>query len=141
MTTYWIRSVSLALSGAVCMMAGAHAEVTVIVNAANPASLDDDVIASLFLGQVRSYPGGGDALPINQPGSGAVAQEFAAKYLKKTPPQLKAYWSKQVFTGVGRPPKELEGDEAVMNFVAANPGAIGYVEASKLIAGVKALKK
>lgn len=120
--------------------AAAHAEVTVIVHAGNNAAVDDDTVAALFLGQTRSFPGGAEAVPVNQKDSPA-AQEFAARYLKKTPPQLRAYWAKQVFTGGSRPPKELDGDDAVLKFVATTPGAIGYVEGAKLPAGVKAVRK
>lgn len=118
----------------------AHAEVTVIVNAANTASLDDEAVAALFLGQAKTFAGGTEAVPVNQKDSAAATGEFAGRYLKKTPAQLRAFWAKQVFTGAGRPPKELDGDEAVIKFVAATPGAIGYIE-GKPGPGVKAVKK
>jgi ABC-type phosphate transport system substrate-binding protein len=117
------------------------AEVTVIVNASNNTTLDDDTISNLFLGQARSFAGGTEATPVNQAAGSNAAQEFSTKFLKKTPPQLRAFWAKQVFTGGSKPPKELDGDEAVMKFVASTPGAIGYVETTKLIAGVKAVKR
>lgn len=133
-------TVILTLAGSAVPLA-AHAEATVIVNAANSANLDDEAIASLFLGQSHSFPGGADATPVNQKSDSAVAQEFAAKVLKKNPSQLRAYWAKQVFTGGGKAPKELEGDDAVIKFVATNSGAIGYVEGGKLGPGVKAVRR
>lgn len=119
----------------------ARAEVTVVVHAGNAAALDDDAIAALFLGQSHAFAGGGEAVPVNQKADTAAAQEFAAKVLKKTPQQLRAYWAKQVFTGGGKAPRELEGDDAVLKFVAATPGAIGYVEGGRLGPGVKAVRK
>lgn len=118
----------------------AHAEVTVIVHAGNGASLDDEAIANLFLGQTKTFAGGAEATPVNQKDSAGATGEFASRYLKKTPAQLRAFWAKQVFTGAGRPPKELDGDDAVIKFVAATPGAIGYIE-GKPGPGVKAAKK
>lgn len=118
----------------------AHAEVTVIVHAANAATLDDEAVAALFLGQAKTFAGGPEAVPVNQKDGAAATGEFAGRYLKKTPAQLRAFWAKQVFTGAGRPPKELDGDEAVIKFVAATPGAIGYIE-GKPGPGVKAVKK
>lgn len=120
--------------------APAQAEVTVIVHAGNGASLDDEAIANLFLGQAKTFPGGVEAVPVNQKDSAAATGDFAGRYLKKTPAQLRAFWAKQVFTGAGRPPKELDGDEAVIKFVASTPGAIGYIE-GKPGPGVKAAKK
>ena len=135
------KTAAIVIGTALALSASARADVTVIVNAANNATLDDETISSLFLGQARSFPGGGEVTPINQKDSSGAAQEFTTQYLKKTAPQLRAYWAKQVFTGTGRPPKELEGDEAVMKFVAATPGAIGYVDSAKLGPGVKPAKK
>ncbi len=147
-TTQWKRVLGSAVVAALVLGGASPAawagdlHITVIVNAANQAALDDEAIASLFLGQLRSYPGGGgEVVPVNQPSGSNLAQEFASRYLKKTPAQLKAYWAKQVFTGNGRAPKELDGDEAVMGFVAANPGAIGYVESAKLAPGVREARK
>ncbi len=131
----------LVFSIAAALSLRAHADATVIVNAANNASLDDEAIASLFLGQSHSFPGGADATPVNQKSDSAVAQEFATKVLKKNASQLRAYWAKQVFTGGGKAPKELDGDDAVIKFVAANPAAIGYVEGGKLGPGVKAVRR
>lgn len=136
-----VGAIVMAGSAGTALPLYAHADATVIVNAANNASLDEEAIASVFLGQSHSFPGGTEAMPVNQKSDSAVAQEFAAKVLKKNPSQLRAYWAKQVFTGGGKAPKELDGDDAVTKFVAANPGAIGYVEGGKLGPGVKAARK
>jgi ABC-type phosphate transport system substrate-binding protein len=61
--------------------------------------------------------------------------------LKKNASQLKAYWAQQVFTGGGKPPPELEGDDAVLKHVADTPGGIGYVESGKTRAGVRVIKR
>ena len=39
------------------------------------------------------------------------------------------YWQRQIFSGRGTPPPIKESDAEVIAFVAANPGAIGYVSA------------
>ena len=50
---------------------------------------------------------------------------------------MKAYWSKLVFTGKGTPPAELANEAAVLSHVAANPDAIGYVDAASVDGSVK----
>ena len=46
-----------------------------------------------------------------------------------------------VFSGLGSPPEELGSDAAVLDFVAHNVGAIGYIAAgTPLVDRVKALK-
>lgn len=117
----------------------AQADVVVVVHAASPAALDDEAVAKLFLKQVKAYPDGSAATPLMQKES-ALTEEFRSRYLKKNLSQYKAYWAQQVFTGNGKAPSEIEGDEAVLKYVAETPGAIGYVSAAKG-SGVKVVKK
>jgi ABC-type phosphate transport system substrate-binding protein len=51
--------------------------------------------------------------------------------------QIKAIWSKILFTGRGLPPKQLPDSEAIKKAVAANPNAVGYIEKSLVDASVK----
>jgi len=119
----------------------ACADVAVIVNPANKAELDDSAIARIYLAQVRTFPGGGEALPVDQKEGGATQNEFSDKLLKKAPAHIKSFWAQQKFTGNAKALKQLSDDEAVLKFVAENPSAIGYVEASKVRASVKVVAK
>jgi len=118
----------------------AHAEPVIVVNAATTATVDDEAAAKIFLRQVKSFPDGSPAAPVNQKDS-ATTEEFRSKVLKKTGAQFKAYWAQLIFTGGGRPPPEVDGDEAVLKYVADTPGGIGYVEAGKSRSGVRVLKR
>jgi len=118
----------------------AQADVTIVVNAANSAQIDDDYAAKIFLRQVKAYPDGSPAMPVNQK-EGEVTETFRTKVLKKNAAQFKAYWAQQLFTGSAKPLPEVDGDEAVLKHVADTPGGIGYVEAGKTRAGVRVLKK
>jgi ABC-type phosphate transport system substrate-binding protein len=53
--------------------------------------------------------------------------------------QVKALWSKLVFTGKATMPKEVGGSTDVRKAVAANPKAIGYIEKSAVDATVKVI--
>jgi ABC-type phosphate transport system substrate-binding protein len=57
-------------------------------------------------------------------------REFYAKVIGKDEAQVKARWSKLVFTGKGSAPKELPSGADVVKAVAADPHAIGYVDSS-----------
>ncbi len=118
----------------------AQAETVVVVNAAVTANLDDEALARIFLRQVKTFPDGSAAAPVNQK-EGPVSEEFRSKVLKKNTAQFKAYWAQQVFTGGAKPLQELDGDEAVLKHVAETPGGIGYVEAGKTRAGVRVIKR
>ncbi len=131
---------SLACVLAMGGVSAVHAEVVIVVNAATAAQIDDDYAAKLFLRQVKAYPDGSPAAPVNQK-DGPVTEEFRSKVLKKNAAQFKSYWAQQLFTGAAKPPPEVDGDEAVLKHVADTPGGIGYVEAGKTRAGVKVIKK
>jgi predicted signal transduction protein with EAL and GGDEF domain len=51
--------------------------------------------------------------------------------------QVKAIWSRILFTGRSVLPKQLPDSEAVKKAVAANPKAVGYIEKSAVDASVK----
>ncbi len=118
------------------------AEVAVIVHpSAGIDSLTEDDVARLFLGKSKSFPGGGQAVPINQNEGSAAREKFNETVCKKNASQYKAYWSQLVFTGKGTPPKDGGDDAAVKALVAANPTMISYIDASAVDASVKVVFK
>ncbi len=124
----------------VACSAAVHAEVAVIVNPANTSSLSDKDIERIFLGKQKRFAEG-QAVNVVYGVSGTSSRsEFEQKALKKSSSQVKAYWSKLVFTGKGKPPKELS-EEEVIKFVASTPNAIAYVTPAKVDTSVKVLKK
>lgn len=117
-----------------------RAEVVVIVSAKNPSGpLSAEQVSNIFLGKANAFPGGGTAVPIDQAESSPVRKEFYTKAAGKDDAQMKAYWSRIVFTGKGTPPKEAGGSAEVKNLVASNPNLIGYIEKSAVDASVKVL--
>lgn len=64
-----------------------------------------------------------------------------ASLLNSREAQVRATWARITFTGKGTPPKELKSDAEVKAFVAADPRAIGYIDASAVDPSVKAVLK
>jgi len=50
---------------------------------------------------------------------------------------MKAYWSRLVFTGKGKPPMSVGSASEMLSAVAADSSAIGYVDASQVNDSVK----
>lgn len=118
----------------------AQAEPIVIVAAGSPVTaLRSEQLADIFLGKINYFPGGGRAVPVDVPESDPLREAFYTTLIGKTMPQLRAYWSRQIFTGKGQPPIEGVSDEAVRKMVATHPGYIGYVDARAVDATVKAV--
>ncbi|QSX30567.1 MULTISPECIES: type 2 periplasmic-binding domain-containing protein [Shewanella] len=114
------------------------AGVAVIVHPSNGDSLDKKDIENIYLGKTKSFPGGGQAVPVNLEG-GAVREAFDSNVLGKSASQLKAYWSQKVFTGKGTPPKEVASDAEVIGLVSSNPNIIGYIDSSQVNGSVKVI--
>ena len=130
-----LLAISPALGGA-----WASADVVAVVSAKSAVqSLTSDQLADIFLGRVSRFPNGLLAVPIDLRDGSPERDEFYAKFTGKTPAQVKAYWSKIIFTGRGQPPKAVPTDLDVKKFLAANDTAIGYINSALLDDSVRAL--
>src|SRR4051812_13111591 len=76
----------------------AASELVVIVSARSPVTaLRPDQGAAIFLGQSVRFPDGAEAIPLDQRLGAPLRDEFYLRVTSKTPPLLKAWWSKMVF--------------------------------------------
>jgi ABC-type phosphate transport system substrate-binding protein len=107
----------------------AAADVVAVVSARNPLStLNNNQVVDIFLGKTSRFPDGSQAAPIDQVEGSASRDEFYLKLAGKSPAQIKAHWSKIIFTGRGQPPQQAASGVEVKKLVGANPNAIGYIE-------------
>jgi len=132
---------SFLATAALSLSVVAQAEVAIIVHPSNNSTLTETDLTRMFLGKMKSFPNGESAVPVNMPEGHATTDEFNQKVLSKSASQLKAYWSKLVFTGKGTPPQDAGSAEEMLKLVAGNPSLIGYVDASKVDASVKVIAK
>lgn len=109
----------------------AEGRVAVVVAAQAPATtLSVDELAQVFRRR-RQFVGGQRVQPINLPASHALRRFFSQAVLQQAPEDMEDYWRDMYFNGVF-PPFVLASEEAVLRFVSATPGAIGYVSACAL---------
>lgn len=114
----------------------------VIVNKANPASsLVVSELRSIFQTSKTSWSSGGDAIPLNLPHDNALRQEFDRAVLGLDPDRVARYWQDRKIRGGARAPKQLATVGAVLAAVAANPGAVGYLNARDANGSVKVVAK
>lgn len=138
MRSPWFEKALAALLLAAACQGVCAGELVVIVSSKSPvSSLRADQVADIFLGQIANFPGGMEAVALDQRIGSPERDEFYEKITSKTPPLVKAYWTKMIFTGRGQPPKEVGGSAAIRKMVAENPGLIGYIDKSALDASVK----
>jgi ABC-type phosphate transport system substrate-binding protein len=103
----------------------------VVVMGVGAASLTRDQLADIYLGRNAALK------PLDLPESNSLRDAFYKKALDRDAAQVKAVWSRIIFTGQGQPPKELPDASAVKQAVAADPKLIGYIDKSDLDATVK----
>ncbi|USX26042.1 hypothetical protein NHH73_26335 [Oxalobacteraceae bacterium OTU3CINTB1] len=128
--------ISLALSAVTmaCFALSASAETVVIVSQKNPATrMFSEQASQFFLGKSTLFT------PVDQAEGSAIRADFYRKVADKDAAQVKALWSKLVFTGKGSPPKEYNGNAEVKKAVAADPKAIGYIDKSAVDDTVKVI--
>ncbi len=125
----------LALAGTL-----ASAEVVTVVSAQNPVTaLSRSEVSNIFLGKTSRFPDGTAAVPIDQPEGSAVRAEFYRSVSNRQPADIKAYWSKMIFTGRGQPPAVAGNDEQAKKILASRPDAIGYIDRASVDQRIKVL--
>lgn len=96
-------------------------------------------LATIFMGQAKSWGDGTVVLPVDQSFKADVRGAFTRRLLGKSLLEVQVYWQRQIRDGHTPPPVKASDDD-VLAFVAANRGAIGYVSPTvTLPAGVKAI--
>jgi ABC-type phosphate transport system substrate-binding protein len=105
------------------------AEVVAVVSSKSPVTtLSANQVADIFLGKTSRFPDGSQAVPVDQVEESPARDRFYAQFTGKSPAQMKAHWSKIIFTGRGQPPRQVPGNAEAKKFVADNPHAIGYID-------------
>ncbi len=129
--------VAIALFFPALLQAG---EIVVITHpSAEVTQLTRDDVMRIFLGKSKTYPNEKQAVPVIPREGAPTRTQFESSVFQKTPMQIKAYWTRLLFTGRGNPPQTFDSDEAIRQKVAETPNAIGYIDASLLDASVRAV--
>jgi len=76
--------------------------------------------------------------PVNLPTDSAQRRLFSQRVLGSLPEAQAEYWNEVYYHGT-TPPHVVSSQEAVLRYVADTPGGIGYVDACKVDARVKAV--
>jgi ABC-type phosphate transport system substrate-binding protein len=107
---------------------------------AGVTELPTAVVANVFLRKERKLPGGVEANPVDLPASSSLREAFSKGVLGRPTSAVVTYWQQQVFSGRDTPPPSKPNDDAVVAFVKATPGAIGYVSSGANAEGVKVVR-
>ena len=110
------------------------ADFVVVVNAKSPTTnISKDQIAQYFLGSTSTFT------PIDLAEGSPIRVEFYKTITDKDPSQVRAIWSKLIFTGKAKPPKQMNNSDEVKKMVGSDINAIGYMEKTAVDSNVKVI--
>ena len=128
--------------GASAPVAGAATPpgLVVIVNTARPqTSLSRSFVAAVFLKKTTVWDDGATVRPVDLRPDAPIRTAFSDQILQRPLGAVRMYWEQRIFSGRDVPPIELDSEDAVVQYVATHPDAIGYVSSTTRLAGVKAV--
>jgi ABC-type phosphate transport system substrate-binding protein len=136
----WMLAVALATTRWRSAFA-AEDRFVVVVHRDNPVtSVDRDFLRDAFLKKATDWSHGEAIRPVDLASRFEVREIFTREVLRKTSAQLRSYWNQQIFSGKGTPPVEADSIAEMLEYVASNPGAVGYLPVGASPARVKVVE-
>lgn len=124
-----LRSLIVALLVAASPLAAA--DLVVVVNPRSGVDrLSRQDVVYLFMGRVRQLPSGVTAIPLDLAVDSPERVAFYRQLVNKETAEIRAYWTRLIFSGGARPPQAVDGAGELARLIANNTGAIGYLDRS-----------
>ena len=106
--------------------AGAQDVVLVANKGVQISEITDADLRAIFMGTRTRFADGSHAVPVILKG-GPAHEVFLRNHVGESPEEFRSRWRKEIFTGQGAMPKAFDSESALIEYVAATPGAVGYV--------------
>ncbi len=118
----------------------AAADVVVVVAGNSPLkSVTSRQLAALFLGKINALPDGTRLTPVDLAEEAPARQAFYSTIIGKSANQVRAYWSRLIFSGRGQPPRTFESEDALKKMLSQHPDWIGYIDSGAVDSSVRVL--
>jgi hypothetical protein len=128
-----------ALTGPASRADAADVPLAVIVGEASPlTNLSKSALRRAFLSE-PTVEAGVKLLPLNQNPGTSERSRFDSAILGLQPDDMPRFWIDQRIRGQGSPPRAIPSVALLGRLLAQLPGAISYVKATEVPAGVKVL--
>ena len=106
--------------------------IAIVTRAGGPiVELDHAELSRLALGQQKTLD---DGTPVRfaDLAPGPVRERFYRQVAQRNPAQMRAYWSRIVFTGRGSPPPAARSGQQLREWLARDASLIGYLPYEQL---------
>jgi ABC-type phosphate transport system substrate-binding protein len=124
-----------ALAAGALTVASAEARFRIIVNPQVKGSqIPRTSLSSIFLGRVPRWSDGSEVHPVDQSLRSTLRVAFSNDVHQQGLMEIQVYWQREIARGRVPPPVK-SSDDAVVEYVASTPGAIGYVSTGTSLPG------
>ncbi len=113
-------------------------EILVIVNKNVTDSIDLNKISSIYRAEKTKW-NDGTQITVTMLTKGDLHEAFAKSVVGLNTNRWIRIWRRIIFTGSGLPPRTFKTETDMVNFIAATPGAMGYITASTPHENVKVI--
>lgn len=127
---------SLAIFFVASTARSADVAIAVVVHPSRKVALRVEDVARVLLRKQRFWEDGSPIVPLNREAGSDLREAFSRRIFGAASSALATYWNEQYFLGTF-PPATLSSSQAVKRYVAAEPNAIGYIEASAVDQSVR----
>lgn len=110
----------------------------VVIGHPGLSTIDRVSLQRIYTGKVVEM-NGARVFPVDLRPGDRLRQRFLELYLGQDEDKYIGYWTVRRYVGKGMPPRELDSQEAVIQYVNQTPGAISYVDETNLQAGSNVL--
>lgn len=115
------------------------AELVIVTSTNSPInSLTENEVRQLFSGQLRSISGQ-RLQPLDLSARDSTRELFYQKLMGRGPDQMRAYWTRLIFTGQGQPPREVSGVQELLTLSASSTEYVGYLPADQVTGQLRVL--
>ncbi|MBU2967367.1 substrate-binding domain-containing protein [Amphritea sp. 2_MG-2023] len=127
----WLIRISLLFVVVLSFSVGNVSAHSVIVSQdVKEQTLNRNFLFAVFSMRVTRWPDGRPIRVFVLPDRNPLHRLFVKQHLQIFPYQLRNKWDRQVFTGAGSEPEQVDTMEEMYRKVSQNKGAIGYIEES-----------
>jgi len=122
-------------------VARAHEHYEVVTNASvSTRSLPSNSLRAIFGMRQQTWPDGMPVKVFVLADDAPLHGSFCKEKLSAFPYQLRQAWDRLVFSGTGQAPTKVSSSEEMFDRIASTPGAIGYLEKSKISERINVLQ-
>jgi ABC-type phosphate transport system substrate-binding protein len=117
-----------------------HADIVVVTSAKNQQDeLSKSMVKKIFLKKITEFPNGQSVEPIDFVDDNMVKWDFYKEVTRKKPAQIHSYWSRAIFTGIDKPPTQVQNSRQLKALLSKNPNLIGYMDEKDIDTSLKVL--